>query len=152
MSNLPQRHSEPDKPNRFYGYLVLASVLLALTTTFWDSLDLQLARFFISPAAAGASAWWWVQLLNDYTPTYFRGLVLVSVLLWLIACLQVHWKRWRLPFSHWPALPDRVLQSTVSLSQYGSVHDPRRYRSSVAHSSFPGSVRLPKNAARIVHL
>lgn len=99
MSNLPQRHCVSEEPNRFYGYLVLASVLLALIPTFWDSLDLKLASFFFSAAAADTSGWWWVQLLNNYTPTFFRGLVLVCVLLWLIASLQVRWKRWRLPLA-----------------------------------------------------
>ena len=45
MFNL-SHHSSTNQANRFYGYLVFASVLLALILTFWDSLDLQLARFF----------------------------------------------------------------------------------------------------------
>lgn len=99
MSNLSLRHSRPDEANRVYGSLVFAAVLLALIPTVWGSLDLQVARLFFSPTANSASAWWWVQVLNDYTPTLFRGMVLVSVLLWLIAGLQVRWKRWRLPLA-----------------------------------------------------
>ena len=56
MSNLSLRHSRPDEGNRVYGSLVFGSVLLALIPTFWGSLDLQVARFFISPVANGVSA------------------------------------------------------------------------------------------------
>lgn len=99
MSTLPLHHFSSDESNRVYGSLVFGSVLLALIPTFWGSLDMQVARSFFSPATNNANPWWWVQVLNDYTPTIFRGMVLVCVFLWLIAGLQVRWKRWRLPLA-----------------------------------------------------
>ena len=99
MSNLSLRYSRLDEANRVYGSLFFSSVLLALIPTFWGSLDMQVAKLFFSPTANGVSAWWWVKVLNDYTPTLFRGWVLVCVLLWLIAGLQARWMRWRLPLA-----------------------------------------------------
>lgn len=96
MSKLSPFHFRFDEANLAYGYLVFASVLLALIPTFFGSLDLHVARLFFFPRVIDSSAWRWVQFLNDYTPTIFRALMLICTILWLISGLQVRWKKWRL--------------------------------------------------------
>lgn len=95
--------SYSQESNRVYVRLLFASVLLALIPVLWNSLDLQVARFFFfqatdSPGAA-PSNWWWVRALNLYTPGIFRGLVLVAFIIWLTTYLNSRWKHWRLPLA-----------------------------------------------------
>lgn len=93
------KDKEASKANRVYGLLMLASVLAALIPTLWSALDLQLARFFFSPATQDFDAWWWVVDLNRYTPAVFRGLLVVAAFLWLFSLAQARFQHWRLPLA-----------------------------------------------------
>lgn len=86
-----------DAITKTYGMLFLASVLVALIPTIWSSLDLKFATLFFSDSKA--SSWWWVEILNRYTPSVFRGLVLVCSALWLATRLNSRWEKWHLPLA-----------------------------------------------------
>jgi lipid A 4'-phosphatase len=99
MLNLFKPHARRNAANLAYGYLLIASVFLALIPTLWSALDLQLAKLFFSGAPSGAQAWWWVQILNRYTPTVFRVLLVLCLLLWLASKFHARWAHWRVPLA-----------------------------------------------------
>ena len=68
--------------------------------TVWTSLDLSAAALFMGPSAPiDAAKWWWVELINLYTPAAFRTLVVLALLGWLLASVRSLGKNWRLPLA-----------------------------------------------------
>lgn len=77
-----------DTPAPFLGLLV-AAVLAALVPTVWMSLDVRAASLFSGPAPTLASAhWWWVELINDWAPAAFRGMLLAALVGWLVLVVK----------------------------------------------------------------
>ena len=86
-------------PILFWG-IVLALVALAMVPTFWPALDLHVAAWFAGPGTERLIIqWWWVKLINLYTPAVFRGLVFLALGGWILANLRPAHRDWRLPLA-----------------------------------------------------
>lgn len=98
-STAPANPSATQTPALFW-VLLGAFIALALVPTLWTSLDLASAALFHgNPAAIHAEKWWWVQLINFYTPAVFRTIVLIALAAWLWATLRPAFQQWRLPLA-----------------------------------------------------
>ena len=85
---------------RLYGVLTLVLIALALVPTAWPTLDLAAATWFAPPNGhTEVKDWWWVQAINLYVPSVFRGLVYIAIAAWAVAAWGSRWKRWRLPLA-----------------------------------------------------
>jgi lipid A 4'-phosphatase len=66
-----------------WGLLALLTGI-ALIPVGWPQLDLMTSALFLRPDPwLSTATWWWVRLINEYTPALFRSLALLSVLTWL---------------------------------------------------------------------
>jgi lipid A 4'-phosphatase len=84
-SSLQDRDDSNSTPALF-GWIMVASICLALIPTVWSALDLQSAAQFTGPTPAVRSVtWWWVELINLYVPAVFRGGIVVAMVAWLAA-------------------------------------------------------------------
>lgn len=69
---------------RLFWGLIAASTAIALVPTIWPHWDLATSALFLRPDPWLSTAkWWWVQLINEYTPSVFRTLALLSVAAWI---------------------------------------------------------------------
>lgn len=83
-----------------FWWIVYVFIAMAMLPTVWISLDLNAAALFMGPSAhIHAAKWWWVELINLYTPAAFRTLVFLALLGWLLASLRYLRKNWRLPLA-----------------------------------------------------
>lgn len=96
----PSNPLPPDsKTPLLFWWILAASILLALVPTVWTTLDLRVAALFLGPDAHNqVFQWWWVELINLYTPAAFRVLVFAALGAWLWASLGSR-KHWRLPLA-----------------------------------------------------
>jgi lipid A 4'-phosphatase len=70
---------------------------VALVPTIWSALDLAGAALFYGKSAVlNANYWWWVQLINLYTPVVFRTFVLLALAGWIFVSLRSGYAQWRL--------------------------------------------------------
>ena len=86
------------KTTNIYAVVWLLSVAVAAIPVAYPELDLAVAGYFLQvnpPMKTGD--WWWVNLINEYTPTVFRSLAVVSLLVWWWAERAPHWRAWALP-------------------------------------------------------
>ena len=80
--------------------MVFALAALAMVPTLWPVLDLQVAAWFAGPGTEHhIIQWWWVELINLYVPSFFRGVVLVALVGWIAASLRpasavLRWRPW----------------------------------------------------------
>ena len=80
--------------------IVLALAGLAMVPTLWPGLDLDTAAWFAGPGSEQhIIQWWWVELINLYVPSFFRGVVLVALVGWLVASLRPAYQHWRMPLA-----------------------------------------------------
>ena len=85
---------------RLYWLLLAASLGVALVPTLMPSLDLAVSGYFLQASPPlQTKDWWWVDLINEHTPTVFRGLVLACLLAWAVASLRPRLSRWTLPIA-----------------------------------------------------
>ena len=97
--------STPRPPNPSRTPVIFVGVIgffvaIALIPTSITSLDLTAASLFAGPTPAIASAkWWWVELINEYVPAVFRGLLGLGFAGWLAATLMPKLMAWRLPLA-----------------------------------------------------
>lgn len=98
VSSIQQRLRSALPMPLWYGCMVAVWVLLALLPTVWSEADVTMAGVFTGPSASLAQArqWWWVAFINEYIPTLFRACLLLCLIGWVVATLQVRWQRWRL--------------------------------------------------------
>ena len=83
-----------------FWWIVGGFIAMAMLPTVWTSLDLSAAALFMGPSAPiDAAKWWWVELINLYTPAAFRTLVVLALLGWLLASVRSLGKNWRLPLA-----------------------------------------------------
>ena len=81
----------------FWG-LVLGLAGLALLPTLWTSIDISSARLFVEhPFWKNANSWFWVELINDYTPGLLRGSIFASFCGWGVITYKKWSAHWRLP-------------------------------------------------------
>lgn len=98
-STTPAHPSATQTPALFWGLLGVF-IALALIPTLWPWLDLAGAGLFYgSSAAIHSEKWWWVKLINDYTPAVLRTVALLAFLAWLWATLRPTYQHWRLPLA-----------------------------------------------------
>ena len=86
------------KTTNIYAVVWLLSVAVAAIPVAYPELDLAVAGYFLQlnpPLKTGD--WWWVNLINEYTPTVFRSLAVVSLLVWWWAERAPRWRAWALP-------------------------------------------------------
>ena len=63
-----------------YGAVAAVSLLLALVPAVFPSVDLAVSGYFLQPDPPVRTAkWLWVELINEYTPTLFRSLAVLSL-------------------------------------------------------------------------
>jgi lipid A 4'-phosphatase len=89
-------NSPMNTPPLFWGYCIV-SIVLALLPTIWTSLDIHLAELFLSSTGqtTTANTWWWVSLINGYTPFLFRILLGVSAVLWVVLWMFRRSRSWQ---------------------------------------------------------
>lgn len=93
-------HQVPGQAPALFWRLVLGLVALALVPTVWPGLDLLAAAWFAGPGAAQhIIQWGWVELINLYVPSLFRGVVLVALAAWIVASTRPVYRHWRLPLA-----------------------------------------------------
>jgi len=86
-------------PTVFVGMIGLFTAL-ALVPTLWTLLDLRAAALFAGADPAIASGhWWWVLLINEYVPAFFRGLLALGFVAWVAASWMPRLRTWRLPLA-----------------------------------------------------
>ena len=85
---------------QLYATVWLLSLVLAAVPVVYPALDLAVAHYFlqVNPPLKTAD-WWWVNLLNEYTPALFRSLAIASLVLWWWAQRTPRLKSWVLPAS-----------------------------------------------------
>ena len=94
------KESDGLRTSTLYLSLTLLSVLLALATVVYPSLDLSVAHLFLQAnPPVQPTQWWWVVQVNEYTPDVFRGLVLVCTLAWLVCSLVRRFRHAALGFA-----------------------------------------------------
>jgi lipid A 4'-phosphatase len=92
--------SAPRTTPKLFVWIAALSLLVALLPTAWTALDLQAAALFAGPQARiQAGHWWWVELINAYVPSVFRGCLVLALIGWVLAQLQPRWQAWRLPLA-----------------------------------------------------
>ena len=91
---------EPESALHLFWRMVLALGALAMVPTLWPGLDLYAATWFAGPGSAQhIIQWWWVELINLYVPAFFRGVVLVALVGWVVVSLRPAYRHWRMPLA-----------------------------------------------------
>jgi len=83
--------------SRVFLLLLAVSLLAAIPTAIWPSLDIATAAFFlqVNPPLR-PSQWFWVDWVNEYTPDVFRLLVILCVIAWIVVTLVPRLRRFGL--------------------------------------------------------
>ncbi len=86
------------KTSRIYAVAAVLSIVVAAVPVAYPGLDLAVAHYFLQvPAPVKPGDWWWVNWINEYTPTVFRSLAVASLLMWWITDRNTRWKAWAVP-------------------------------------------------------
>ena len=97
MRSRPQNYEDSNATPALFGWIIAASLSVALIPTVWTSLDLRGAALFTGPTPAVHSVtWWWVELINLYVPAVFRVGIVAAMVAWLAVTLLGRSKRVRL--------------------------------------------------------
>jgi lipid A 4'-phosphatase len=77
-------------------FLILlgASIAVAMLPVLWPRLDLAVAAFFLQPdPPVNPAKWFWVDLVNEYTPDLFRTIAIILIAGWIAIGLTRRWRR-----------------------------------------------------------
>lgn len=85
---------------RIYWGLLVVSLAIAMVPALVPSLDIAVSGYFLQAnPPLKTKDWWWVHLINEYTPTVFRTLVFVCLIAWIVTSLRPRLRRWVLPIA-----------------------------------------------------
>jgi lipid A 4'-phosphatase len=74
--------------------LLGASIAVAMLPVLWPGLDIAVAAFFLQPdPPVNPAKWFWVDLVNEYTPDLFRTIAIILLAGWIAVGLTRRWRR-----------------------------------------------------------
>ena len=74
--------------------LLGASLAVAMLPVLWPRLDIAVAAFFLQPdPPVNPAQWFWVDLVNEYTPDLFRTIAIILIAGWIAIGLTRRWRR-----------------------------------------------------------
>jgi len=74
--------------------LLGASLAVAMLPVLWPRLDIAAAAFFLQPdPPVNPAKWFWVDLVNEYTPDLFRTIAIILLAGWIAIGLTRRWRR-----------------------------------------------------------
>lgn len=74
--------------------LLGASIAVAMLPVLWPRLDIAAAAFFLQPdPPVNPAKWFWVDLVNEYTPDLFRTIAIILIAGWIAIGLTRRWRR-----------------------------------------------------------
>lgn len=85
---------------RIYWGLLAVSLAIALVPTLVPALDIAVSGYFLQANPPFLTKdWWWVHLINEYTPAVFRTLVVLCLVAWIVVSLRPRLRAWALPIA-----------------------------------------------------
>ena len=83
-----------------YGWVVAASILVALVPVGFPAIDLAVSTYFMQPNPPMVTKnWLWVALINEYIPTIFRTWAVLCLPAWLLMRRSARYKKWAHPIA-----------------------------------------------------
>ena len=83
---------------RAFYILWACSIALALVPVVFPGLDIAASAYFLKTnPALDAGEWWWVDLINEYTPTVFRSIAVACLPLWWLTSRSDRFRHWVRP-------------------------------------------------------
>jgi lipid A 4'-phosphatase len=84
----------PMRLKSVYLLVLGASLAVAMLPVLWPRLDIAVAAYFLQPSPpVNPAQWFWVDVVNEYTPDVFRSIAIILLACWIAIGLTRRWRR-----------------------------------------------------------